>query len=276
MKEKLAYTSKTIPILCGSIASVPSELGAIMHNAAYKAAGVPFSFVGFGVEDTKSAVDAIRSLGIRGMGVSLPHKVAIMQYLDKVDRIAFEIGAVNTVVNDSGYLTGYNTDWIGAKHALEEQINLKNKKAIVVGAGGAARAIVYALKNGGSEVVIYNRTETNGKKTAKDLSVDFGGDFTRLSSIEDYDIIINATSVGLNEPNKSSIPSSVLKPEKVVLDVVIIPPNTKLLKEARSKRCIAISGTRMLIYQAVRQFELYTGKKAPIEAMEQAVSSYLG
>lgn len=242
-----------------------------MHNAAYQAAGVPFTYVAFAIENARGAVQAMRYLGIRGFGVSMPHKIEVMQYLDAVDETAAEIGAVNTIVNDDGHLTGYNTDWIGALLALEEKTSVDGKRAIVVGAGGAARAIVYGLAQKQSQVTVYNKTISKGKNLARDFGARFGGGLVELNATEDYDILVNATSVGFHAPEESVIPASILKEGKVVLDVVFIPPQSKLVQDARSRGCIAIPGTRMLVHQAAYQFELYTGQQAPFEIMEKAL-----
>jgi len=262
---------KSNPILCGSIASRPSPFGVAMHNAAYKAADVPFTYVAFGTESTREAVLAMRYLGIRGLGVSMPHKIDIMQYLDAIDGTAAQIGAVNTVVNDDGRLTGYNTDWVGAVRALQEKVDIAGKRSVVVGAGGAARAIVYGLVKEQSQVTVHNKTVSTGKKLARDFDARFGGGLAELNLIEDYDILVNATSVGFHAPDESVIPSSILKEGKVVLDVVFIPPETKLVQDAKSRGCVAISGIRMLVHQAMYQFELYTGKQAPFAVMEKAL-----
>ena len=264
---------RSIPVLCGSIASRPSPFGIVMHNAAYKAADVPFTYVAFGIENTREAVLAMRYLGIRGLGVSMPHKIAIMQYLDVIDETAVKIGAVNTVVNDDGHLTGYNTDWIGAVRALQEKGDIAGKRSVVVGAGGAARAIVYGLVKEQSQVTVYNKTVNKGEKLAEDFGVQFGGGLAELNLIKDYDILVNATSAGFHAPDESVIssPSSILKEGKVVLDVVFIPPESKLVQDARARGCVAISGIRMLVHQAMYQFELYTGKQAPFEVMEKAL-----
>lgn len=259
------------PVLCGSIAARPSVFGVTMHNAAYRAAGVPYVYVAFGIENTREAVLAMRYLGVRGLGVSMPHKIEIMQYLDMIDETAAQIGAVNTVVNDDGCLTGYNTDWSGAVHALQEKVDIAGKRSVIVGAGGAARAIVYGLIREGSRVTIYNRTVSKGEKLAQDFGARFGGGLAELSSIEEYDILVNATSVGFHAPDESAIPSTILKEGKIVLDVVFIPPQSKLIQDAESRSCIAISGIRMLVHQAAHQFELYTGKRAPFEVMERAL-----
>ncbi len=264
------------PVLCGSIASRPSPLGVAMHNAAYKATGVPFTYVAFGTENTREAVLAVRYLGIRGLGVSMPHKIAIMQYLDAIDETAARIGAVNTVVNDDGRLTGYNTDWIGAIHALQEGIDLAGKRSVVIGAGGAARAIVYGLTKERCQVTIYNRTASKGEKLAQDFGAQFGGSLDEMASVGEYDILVNATSVGFHAPDEMVVPPSVLKEGKVVLDVVFIPPRSKLVREAEARGCVAIPGIRMLVHQASFQFELYTGKPAPFDVMERALLDRIG
>lgn len=259
------------PVLCGSIASRPSVFGVTMHNAAYQATGVPFTYVAFGTEDTREAVLGMRYLGMRGLSVSMPHKIEIVQYLDAIDETAAQIGAVNTVVNDGGRLTGYNTDWIGAVRALQEKVNIAGKRSIVVGAGGAARAIVYGLTREGSQVTVYNRTASKSEELAQDFGARFGGGLADLGTVEDYDILVNATSVGFHAPDESIVPPSALKPGAAVLDVVFIPPRSKLVRDAESRGCIAISGIRMLVHQAAYQFELYTGRQAPLEVMERAL-----
>ena len=197
------------PIVCGSISARPSPLGVAMHNAAYRALGLPYTYVAFGVEDTEKAVLAVRYLGFRGLGVSMPHKIAIIPFLDAIDETAGAIGAVNTVVNDDGRLTGYNTDWTGAIRALEEQIDLAGKRAVVIGAGGAARAIVYGLVRSKSLVTIYNKTAGKGKALAGDFGVAFGGTLDELGApdaLGAYDVLINATSVGFHAPDTTVLP----------------------------------------------------------------------
>ncbi|HUV90720.1 MAG TPA: shikimate dehydrogenase [Anaerolineae bacterium] len=259
------------PVLCGSIAARPSPLGVAMHNAAYRALGLPFVYVAFGVEDTREAVLAVRYLGIRGLGVSMPHKIAIMPSLDAVDEMAARIGAVNTVVNEGGRLTGYNTDWSGAMRAIQEQVEIAGTRAVVVGAGGAARAIVYGLVREHSQVTVYDRSVAKGEALARELGARFGGDLEDLASVDETDILVNATSVGFHAPEESIVPPSALRAGKVVLDVVFIPPRTKLVQDAEARGCVAIPGTRMLVHQAARQFELYTGQSAPFEVMEKAL-----
>jgi shikimate dehydrogenase len=242
-----------------------------MHNAGYKVAGLPFTYVAFAIEDTREAVLAMRYLGIRGLGVSMPHKIRVMPYLDALDETARDVGAVNTVVNDEGRLTGYNTDWTGAVGALEERTDLAGKRAVVVGAGGAARAVVYGLLRRGCQVALYNRTASRGQALAETLGARFGGDLGDLGRAEGYDILVNATSVGFHAPDASLIPTSILAEGKVVLDVVFIPPESRLVQEARARGCVVIPGTRMLVHQAAYQFQLYTGVEAPFGVMEEAL-----
>jgi shikimate dehydrogenase len=259
------------PVLCGSISSRPSPFGVAMHNAAYRSAGLPFTYVAFGIGDTEQAILAMRYLGVRGLGVSMPHKIRVMQYLDRIDETAEKIGAVNTVVNDEGCLTGYNTDWTGSIGALREVGPVGGTRSIVIGAGGAARAIVYGLVTVGSQVTIYNRTASKGERLAADFGARFGGGLAELAKVADYDILVNATSVGFHAPGESIVPPSLLKPGKTVLDVVFIPPESRLIEDARARGCTAIPGTRMLVHQAMAQFRLYTGQQAPLEAMEGAL-----
>ena len=259
------------PTVCGSISARPSPFGVAMHNAGYRALGLPFTYVAFAIERTEEAILAMRYLGIRGFGVSMPHKIRVMQYLDRLDETAQEIGAVNTVVNDDGFLTGHNTDWTGAVGALEEKTVLKGKRAVVVGAGGAARAVVYGLLRRGCEVTLYNRTASSGQALAEGLGVRYGGDLCALEAAGNCDVLVNATSVGFHAPDDSVILPSLLSEGKVVLDVVFVPPVPRLVREARARGCVAISGTRMLVHQAAYQFQLYTGQEAPLAAMEQAL-----
>jgi shikimate dehydrogenase len=264
------------PVLCGSIAISPGGLGGMMQNAAYRELNLAYTYVSFGVEDAPGAVQAVRALGIRGLSVSMPFKVEVMQYLDQVDETAARIGAINTIVNDGGFLTGYNTDWIGAQNALREKVELHGKRAVVVGAGGAARAVVFALLHGGCSVSVINKTDYRGRALAEDFEVEFLGGLEQLDGLDGYDILINTTSVGFKAPQETLIPVRVLQEGKVVMDIVAAPPETRLYQEASARGCLAIPGTRMLLHQAFRQFELYTGLEAPRAVMEAALYQAIG
>jgi shikimate dehydrogenase len=258
--------------LCGSIASRPSRLGPIMHNAAYRALDLDFVYMAFGVVDLKMAIEGARGLGIRGLGVSMPFKQEVIQYLDQIDGTAEAIGAVNTICNENGKLLGYNSDWIGAIRALEEKTQIKGRRVVLVGAGGVGRAIVYGVKKKGGNIAIFDRTAEKARQLATEFRIELGGSINDVKREKDYDILINATSVG-SSPNieENIFPSDALIPRKVVMDVVFDPPETTLIKAAKDAGCVAIPGYRMLIHQALFQFELYTGQKAPFEIMEKAL-----
>ena len=188
---------KSIPTLCGSIMAEPFSLGVRIHTAAYRELGLDYTFVCFGVENPELAVQAIRTLGIRGMSVSMPYKSAVMPFLDELDPAARAIGAVNTIDNRNGRLTGYNTDFIGAVRALQEATDLNGQALAILGAGGAARAIAYGAQQAGAQVTLFNRSTERGRALAMDLGVNFGGSLRDFVATN-FAILVNATSVGLS------------------------------------------------------------------------------
>jgi shikimate dehydrogenase len=196
-----------------------------------------------------------------------------MKYLDKLDETAKSIGAVNVVINDNDILTGYNSDWIGAMTALKEATKIKDKKILVLGAGGAARAIVYGLTKEGGKVKILNRTISRAEELAKTFNAEFGG--LELKDISKYDIIMNATSVGHKDTSESLIDKSLLSSKQVVFDTVISSLESKLIKDAKEVGCKVVPGWKMLLYQAVWNFEKFTGMKAPVEVMEKALKGWM-
>lgn len=266
---------KSIPVLCGSIMGEPFSLGVKIHNAAYRALGLDYTFVCFGVENPELAVQAIRTLGIRGMNVSMPYKQAVMPFLDRIDEAAHRIGAVNTINNLDGTLTGYNTDCIGAIRALQEKTDLAGKKLAILGAGGAARAIIYGAKQAGTHVTIFNRSPERGQELAKAFDVDFGGWLDDFRA-DDFAILVNSTSAGYRAPDFNPAEGK-LGSHLLVMDAVFIPVETKLIRDAQALGCQTINGTRMLVHQACGQIELYTGcSKAPYAVMEQALLEEIG
>lgn len=230
---------------------VEHSLSPAMHNTAYKELGLNFAYLALKVDDVKNAIAGIRSLGIRGTSVTVPHKISVMQYLDDIDETAKKIGAVNTIVNNNGKLIGYNTDYLGAIKALEEKTSLKGKNVILIGSGGAARAIAFGLQQKQAQITILNR---NYDKT----------------KLLDADILIHATPIGMS-PNigKSLIPNEYLNTALLVFDIVYNPKETKLIQDAKKIGCTIVYGYKMLLYQAVAQFQLFTGEKAPISIMEK-------
>lgn len=253
-----------------SLAAKQNSAGAAMHNAGYKALDLNFIYLPVTTDNIQAGIAGVRGFNLVGCTVSMPHKQAVMEYLEAVDGVAETIGAVNTISNKDGVLTGYNSDWVGATEALKEVTDLAGKKVIVLGAGGAARAIVYGLTHSNAEIIILNRDKAKGQKLADTFGAAYGGPLSELNSRSDYDILINATSVGFGS-DESPVPQDAIKKGCIVMDVVFVPNPTAFLKLAGAQGCKTIPGYRMLIHQALFQFELFTGEKPPFEVMEEAL-----
>lgn len=262
---------KSFPRLCCSFAEHASKVGVSYHNAAYRALGLDYTYVAFSVQDVPSAVQALRTLGIRGCGVTMPHKLTVIPHLDHLDPVAARIKSVNTIVNDDGELTGYNTDWVAAKQSLEEVTSLDEKEVVVVGAGGASRAVVYALVSSGASVRLYNRTLDKAVSLVEEFGLVSAHSLDELPQVGHYDIIINTTSVGHHTSGETIVPPGLLRPNTVVFDVVAEPLETTLLAQARAKGARCVSGYRMRLLQAAEQFRLYTGVEPPLDVMEAAL-----
>ncbi len=252
---------------------VDHSLSPAMHNAAYEKLKIDNEFVYLGanvkIDEVKNAVQAMRSLQLRGLTCTMPHKIEVMRYLDKIDPVAKKIGAVNTVVNVEGVLIGYNTDWLGVVIPLEKITSLKNKKVAVLGAGGAARAILYGVLEKKAKVTIFNRTLGKAQELAKEFHCEVAN-LDDISEIKNFHIIINATAMGMKPlENESPLQENVLSDKQIVFDIVYIPYETKLLKQAKKKGAEIIRGIEMLLYQGVAQFKLYTNRKAPVEVMRK-------
>lgn len=257
---------------------VEHSLSPVMHTAGYNALGISneFSFQSLRVipAQLETFIGAIRSLNIKGVSVTIPHKSTIMPLLDEIDEVAAKIGAVNTVVNKGDTLIGFNTDWIGILEPIEKITNLAGKKVAILGAGGGARAAAYAISSKGAEIQIYNRTISK----AKDLCKQFGGTAHSLSDISlahDTEIIINTTSIGLND-DKSPVPSDLIHSKQIIFDAVYGSKDTPLIKAAKLKGAKYIEGREMLLHQGFAQFKLYTGKGAPEKDMREALLREIG
>jgi len=258
-----------------------------MHNAALQELNLDFVYVAFKVrkDELREAIAGAKSLGIRGLNVTMPHKSAVMKYLDEIDPTARSIGAVNTILNDIGRLIGYNTDGIGASKALKENgISLNGKKLLLLGAGGAGKAIAFQAAQEVEELKILNRTTRKAKDLAEVLrrKINKKIDSNSLSpktikkELEDADILVNATSVGMH-PNddQSPIDPSWLRPNLCVMDIVYNPIETKLAKDAKSVGAKVVSGIEMLVYQGAASFEIWTNHAAPVKVMKQAILNKL-
>jgi shikimate dehydrogenase len=256
--------------LCGIVLHPASHtLSPAMHNAAYAALGLDAVYLAFDVEPRglAAAVAGWRALRGRQLSVSIPHKQAILEHLDAVDETARRIGAVNTVVRKDGALVGSNTDWLGAVRALETQTPLAGKQAVVLGAGGTARAVAWGLLQRGARVRVLNRSE----KKARELADALGCDAGPLSALRGapHDVLVNATSVGLRE-DTSPVEADWIAAGAVVLDAVYDPLRTRLLRDAERRGARAVSGKWMLVHQAAAQVEAWTQRTPPLEVMARA------
>jgi len=259
---------------------VEHSLSPVMHNAAFKELGIDDQFVFVAArikpENLADFVQAVRIMRIVGVSCTLPHKLEIKKYLDWIDPIAEDIGAVNTIVHENGVLKGYNTDWLGIVSPLEKLVSLHKRKVAVIGAGGAARAAVYGLVNRGAVVKIYNRTVAKAENLAREFHCWAGG-LEELEEIVDAEVIINTTSVGMSgNKDESLVNPDFIKPHHICFDAVYTPYETKFLRDAKAVGATIIHGTEMLIHQGIAQFKYFTNQNAPEEVMRQAVLQALG
>jgi shikimate dehydrogenase len=253
---------------------VVHSLSPVMHNAAFSATGFHGVYAAIRVKDIRLAAAGVRSLGLRGASITLPHKEAVMACLDYIDPWARRIKAVNTLVNENGTLKGFNTDWTGALKALEEKIPVAGRRVAVIGAGGAARAVVHGVLSAGGAVRLFNRTLEKGAALAAELGVEF----TPLDQFDAdrIEILINTTSVGMTpQTEESPIFREKLRPDMVVMDIVYNPLQTRLLRDAEAAGCATIDGLAMLVHQGALQFELWTGMTAPVDIMRMAAEAEL-
>lgn len=260
--------------LVTSLAGKANSVGAAMHNAGYGALGLNFVYLPIQTDDCKRAIEGVRGLRIRGTSVTIPHKQTVMQHLDVVDATAQAIGAVNTVVNNDGLLIGYNSDWIGAMHALEEVTQLAGKRVVVIGTGGAARAVIYGLMQADAHVVVFGRDTYKRYELAEVFDCVDGGSIEVLQEYRDYDIVINTTSVGFGS-DESIVSKEFFRPGTVAMDVVFVPAVTTFLWDAQAQGCKVVTGERMLLHQAAFQFEAFTKQPAPTAVMEAALKEAL-
>jgi shikimate dehydrogenase len=258
-----------------------------MHNVAFEELNLDFVYLAFRVrrEELRDAITGARSLDIQGLNVTMPHKTAVMEHLDEIDSTSKSIGAVNTVLNARGRLVGYITDGVGAINALKENgVSLEGKKVLLLGAGGAGKAIAFNMAQEVEELKILNRTTQKAKELAEVLrkKVNKKVSGNSLSSellkkeLEEADILVNATSVGMHpDVDQSLVDPSWLRPDLCVMDVIYNPLETKLAKDAKSMGAKVVSGIEMLVYQGVASFEIWTNHPAPVKVMKQAVLNKL-
>jgi len=247
---------------------VRHSLSPIIHNGAFQRMGLNAAYLAFEVKNLEEAVRGIRGLGIRGVSVTIPFKTQIIPFLDQLEEVAGKIQAVNTIRQEGGKLIGYNTDWSGALGALEEKVDLMGKKVFLLGAGGAARAIAFGLKERGCRVFIGSRSPEKAAALAEELGVVHRP--LPIAGRLDADVLVNATSAGMS-PNdeESPVPKEVLDKEMTVMDIVYKPLRTKLLREAEERGCRTIDGLEMLARQGAAQVEIWTGRKPEIGEIKE-------
>jgi shikimate dehydrogenase len=267
--------------ICGVIGDpIQHTLSTAMHNAAFEHLKLDLVFVAFRVtpDELENAVRGVRALGIRGLNVTMPHKNSVTEFLEEADPAVKFLRAANTILNQSGRLRGFNTDGVGALRALKQNgVNLAGKKVLLLGAGGAAKAIAFSLAKEVDELCILNRDAAKARELAIVLEP-FGKKIVgnELSpkqiqqELQGSDVLINATSVGMTPyASESIVKPDWLKPELTVMDIVYNPVETKLIRDAKASGAQVINGVEMLLYQGAASFEIWAGCKAPVDVMRK-------
>lgn len=258
-----------------------------MHNNAYKQLGMDYVYVAFHVmpENIEKLIDSCKALDIKGLNVTIPHKTAVIEYLDEIDPTAEKIGAVNTIQFKDGIAKGFNTDGLGAVKSLQKYTALEGKNVLIIGAGGASRAISFTLLNENiASLVIANRSRDNACNLIENIKkhTNFEGisyiDINDTSEImDDVDIIINTTPIGMypNDNVDAPIKTDRINERHVVMDIIYNPLETVFLRQSRLKGAKTINGTSMLINQGLVSFEIFTGREASYESFEEALLKQL-
>jgi shikimate dehydrogenase len=272
---------------CGVIGNpVEHSLSPAIHNAAFQKLGLNFVYLAWRVEAIGDVIKGLRALGnFRGASVTIPHKVSAVPFLDEVESTARHIGAINTIVSDGGKLTGYNTDATGALRALREGgAALKGQRVVLLGSGGAARAIAFALATEGAvdRLDLLGIDDNERTLLASDLSSktpmavhDIRLDEASLQKVlPNASVLIHATPIGMSpKVQDTCVPSSLLHAGLTVMDIVYNPRTTRLLKDAKAAGCRIIPGLEMFLHQAAAQFELWTNRSAPTDVMRRVLES---
>ena len=272
---------------CGVIGNpVEHSLSPAIHNAAFQKLGLNFVYLAFRVEAIGEAIKGLRALGnFRGASVTIPHKVAAVPFLDSVEPTARHIGAINTIVAEGETLTGHNTDAIGALRALREGgVELKGRQVVMLGSGGAARAIAFALGTvtGIERLTLLGIDSQERTALARDLQSKIGmtvqeslldeGALRKI--LPDSHVLIHCTPMGMSPKiNETAVPAALLHTGLTVMDIVYNPRDTQLLKDAKARGCRTIPGLEMFLHQAAAQFELWTHHAAPADVMRAVLES---
>ena len=232
----------------------------VMHEAAYRALGIDASYRAYDVPPDRLAVAVaeFRARGVRQLSVSIPHKQAMLALVDELEPVVRAIGALNTVLRVGDRLVGTNTDWIGALRALERVTPVAGQRAVVLGAGGTARAVVYALRQRGCEVLVLNRTRERAAALARELDAQGAFELEALEALAPA-LLVNTTSVGMGEW-RSPVAAAGLRDGMIVLDAVYAPERTRLLAEAEERGARVVGGKWMLVHQAAEQLRRWTDR----------------
>ena len=242
----------------------------VIHNAWFEQYKINAAYLAFEIHNISNAVTAMKTFNIKGASVTIPYKESVMDCLDQIDENALKIGAVNTIVNSDKKLIGFNTDFMAAIEPLKH-FGIKNKKVCIIGAGGAARAVAYGIRENGGKLVIINRSVEKGKT----LALNYDADFISMDEINkrddfDADIMINTTSLGMYPEIKiTPFPSRLLNKRMIVMDIIYNPLKTRLLVEAQNRGCITVDGMSMFMHQGAAQFELWTGITPEIKTVQE-------
>jgi 3-dehydroquinate dehydratase/shikimate dehydrogenase len=249
---------------------IEHSLSPIIMNAALRRENVNGVYLPLHAKTLKDLIRCVREIPLHGLSITMPYKQTILQFLDNTDAHTAKIGACNTVVRgQDGKLYGFNTDIAGVVRPVEQRLTIENAKVLVLGAGGAARAAVFGLKERGAEIWILNRTAVNAQKLARQAKAHTikRTDLRKTA----FDVIINATPVGMGNTRDCPLKDEEIQ-ARLVFDMVYDPVETHLLRVARAKGIAVISGVEMFVQQAARQFEIWTGKPAPANDMLSAVT----
>lgn len=284
MEQRITGYTQLLGIIATPIKHSKSP---VMHNAACRHLGLDYAYLAFDIqpEQLEDAIKGLKALNVRGWNVSMPYKTAIGQYLDHITPIAQMCGAVNTVINDHGKLTGTITDGSGYMQSLQDQgIDIIGKKMTIIGAGGAATAIcMQAAMDGVKEIAIFNRKTASWPRAQKNVDIinektncqaalfDLNDHEALKKEIDSSVILINATNVGMGKlEGMMPIPdSSYLRKNLIVSDVIYTPEKTKLLEEAEKLGCHIVNGLGMVLFQGAESFKLWTGHDMPIDVVKK-------
>jgi shikimate dehydrogenase len=276
--------------LCAVIGNpVGHSLSPTIHNAAYEALDINFAYLAFRVDDVRAFLQGMKSMpGFHGVSVTIPHKLAVMAHLDSIDPMAEKVGSVNTITHEDDRLIGSTTDGPGTLRAFEEAaVSLEGKRVLFLGAGGAVRAVAFALCESGApeRVTLLGRNPEKVAPLANDLREKTGVSIAQgnladdvLQGLAEHDVIIQGTPVGMapDREGQTCVPAQALRQDHVVFDMVYKPLKTRLVQDAEEAGCTVISGIEMLIQQGALQFERWTGQPAPVDAMRSAALRALG